>query len=178
MEYLDVLDSRGKMTGQKLPRTDVHSNGSWHKAIHCWLINNKNELLLQKRTLNKETNPGMWDISVAGHMPAGSTPIETVIKEAQEELGLELSPKDIEHLFTIKQQSIHQDGQYLNNEIDEVFLVSCNKQLNDFTLQADEVAAVTWLPLDELQRLIDEKNPTFVAHQEYKKLFTILNKKS
>lgn len=178
MEYIDVIDAQGNLTGERQSRADIHKNGTWHRAVHCWLINSNQELLLQKRTLNKETNAGMWDISIAGHVPAGLTPVEALIKEAQEELGLKLVPENVEHLFTIKQQSIHQGGRYLNNEINDVFLVGCDQKVSDFTLQEDEVAAVVWIPLDLLTQRVVEKDPTLVLHAEYQRLFAILRNKT
>jgi len=71
MEFFDVLDKNGNPTGQVKDRNDVHRDGDWHKAVHIWIINFKGELLIQKRSPNKDTGAGQWDISAAGHMPAG-----------------------------------------------------------------------------------------------------------
>ena len=48
------------------------------------------EILMQKRSLNKDSYPGMYDTSSAGHIPAGCEPLESALRELQEELGLDV----------------------------------------------------------------------------------------
>lgn len=67
MEFLDVLDENGKKTGVVRNRELIYKNGDWHRTVHVWLLNSKNELLIQKRASNKETFPNLWAISIAGH---------------------------------------------------------------------------------------------------------------
>lgn len=55
------LDENGNVTGEKRTRSEVHSKGLWHKAVHIWIVNDKRELILQKRSHEKITNPDMWN---------------------------------------------------------------------------------------------------------------------
>lgn len=57
MEVLDILDKNGNRTGEVKPRKEVHSNGDWHKGFHIWIINSKKELLIQRRSPNKDVYP-------------------------------------------------------------------------------------------------------------------------
>jgi isopentenyl-diphosphate Delta-isomerase len=68
MEMIDILDESGKETGEIESREIVHSKGLWHKTVHVWILNHKGEFLFQKRSMKKETHPGLWDISCAGHV--------------------------------------------------------------------------------------------------------------
>jgi isopentenyl-diphosphate Delta-isomerase len=86
-ELLDVLDSRGRLTGAVKSRGEVHRTGFWHRTVHIWIINGKKQLLLQKRSINKESYPGLWDISAAGHITAGDSIRNAAIRELKEELG-------------------------------------------------------------------------------------------
>lgn len=70
-ELLDVLDENGIKTGEVLPRDVVHKQGLWHRIIVVAIVNEKNEILMQQRSDDKDKNPGMWDISVTGHISAG-----------------------------------------------------------------------------------------------------------
>ena len=79
VEYLDILDENGNKTGEKKPRRDVHSKGYWHKGIHIWIINSKKELLVQRRSANKDVYPNKLYISVAGHPVSGEDEIEGII---------------------------------------------------------------------------------------------------
>lgn len=70
-ELIDVLDENGIKTGKIATRKEVHQKGLWHRCIVVAIINEKNEILLQQRSANKEKNADMWDISVAGHISTG-----------------------------------------------------------------------------------------------------------
>ena len=64
-ELLDVLDSNGIKTGEILPRKEVHKKGLWHRIIVVAIVNEKNEVLIQQRSENKDKNPGMWDTFIS-----------------------------------------------------------------------------------------------------------------
>uniref|UniRef100_A0A0G4FNN3 Nudix hydrolase domain-containing protein n=1 Tax=Chromera velia CCMP2878 TaxID=1169474 RepID=A0A0G4FNN3_9ALVE len=84
-EAMIVSASRQKSRG------DVHRDGEWHRAVHIWLADNDGRVLLQKRSEHKDTHPGMWDVSVAGHIDAGGDPLRSAVREIWEEVGLTLS---------------------------------------------------------------------------------------
>ncbi len=110
MEYLDVLDANGNPTGEKKSRAEIHRNGDWHRVVDVWILNSTQELLLQKRSAEKENNPNLWNISVAGHIASGDSAVPTAIREAQEELGVSFAEKDFAYLFSLTEQSIHRGG--------------------------------------------------------------------
>lgn len=178
MEYLDVLDAEGNPTGQKKLRAEIHRDGDWHRAMDVWILNSKGELLLQKRSPEKENNPNLWNISVAGHIASGDDAVTTAIREAREELGVSFAHKDLEYLFRLPEQSIHRGGAYLNNEWVDVYLATRNLDLSTLCLQKEEVTAVRWIPFRELEKLVSADDKNFVPHDnEYKKLFKILHKR-
>ena len=91
MEYLDILDEHGEPTGKIIERTTAHEKGILHRTSHVWICRKHNsniQILLQKRSRNKDSNPGCYDISSAGHIPAGSDFIDSALRELQEELGI------------------------------------------------------------------------------------------
>lgn len=176
MEYFDVLDEKGNQIGVTKPRTQVHKDGDWHRAVHIWLINSKDELLIQKRSQTKDSYPNMWDISIAGHLLAGQDEISAAIREIQEELGLSFTKKYFQHLFTYKSQKVLNGGTFINNEIDNVYLVHSDVNLSDLKLQEDEVSEIKLIPYKNLEKIIEKKDKTFVPHdEEYKRLFALLN---
>lgn len=75
-EYFDIRDSAGNPTGEVKARSLVHRDGDIHGTSHVWLVrkNKKSgyDVLLQKRSDNKDSFPGCYDISSAGHLPAGA----------------------------------------------------------------------------------------------------------
>ena len=100
-EYFDIVDKNGNLTGKKKLRSLVHRGGDLHKAVHVWILNSENELLIQKRSESKDTYPGHWTFSVGGHVSSGKTSKETVVRETKEELGVEISSDDIDHIFSL-----------------------------------------------------------------------------
>ncbi len=87
-EIFPLVDEDGNIIGQA-SRNQCH-NGSklLHPVIHLHIFNNKGELLLQKRSPNKDIQPNKWDSSVAGHIDLGETPETALHREAFEEVGI------------------------------------------------------------------------------------------
>ena len=68
-EVFDIVDHRDRVIGQA-PRSKVHHLGLLHRAVHILVFNARGELFLQKRSMSKDTFPGAWDSSAAGHLDA------------------------------------------------------------------------------------------------------------
>ena len=100
MEYLDILDENGKRTGQTAPRKEVHSKGLWHKGFQIWIINSKKELLVQRRSKNKDVYPNKLYISIGGHPISGEDEKEGIRREFEEEIGVKLDINKLEYLYT------------------------------------------------------------------------------
>ncbi|RID54770.1 hypothetical protein BRARA_G02065 [Brassica rapa] len=75
-EHFDVLTKSGEKTGVSKPRSEIHRDGDYHRAVHVWIfVESTQELLLQLRSDDKDSWPGQWDISSAGHISAVLHPI-------------------------------------------------------------------------------------------------------
>ena len=90
MEYFDVLTENGEFEGRKETREVCHEKGLWHKAVAMFMINSKDQVLLQKRSANKKLWPNMWDMTAGGHVLAGEFGFEAIIREIKEELGADI----------------------------------------------------------------------------------------
>ncbi|MCF7795355.1 NUDIX domain-containing protein [Patescibacteria group bacterium] len=175
MEYVDIYNSDGTYIGKKTTRDEAHKKGFWHKSAHVWFINSNKELLIQKRSLLMDSHPGQWDISVAGHVSADEEVISSALREVQEEIGLKLKANDLFKIGELKQSS-RREG-YINNEINVVYIVEMDLNINDLVMQAEEVSELKFIPYKELKNIIENNNPDFVAHsKEYKLLFNYMFK--
>jgi mutator protein MutT len=95
-EYFDIINDSCKIIG-KSTRAECHKNKSLaHRVVHVLVFNSKGELFLQKRSMNKDIQPGKWDTSVGGHLNIGETFDQAVCRELKEELGITATVK---HLY-------------------------------------------------------------------------------
>jgi isopentenyldiphosphate isomerase len=152
MERLDVLTPDGRSTGRTKAKPDVHRDGDWHRAAHVWLVTPDGRVLLQRRSATKENWPDLWDISVAGHISAGESAIDSAIREAHEEIGLTLTPDLLTHLGTLRWQAVLNDGAYIENEFHEVFVALLTIDADALVLDPSEVADVVLVRPEEIER--------------------------
>ena len=87
-EFFDIVNDDDVVFGRAL-RHECHGNPSLvHRAVHVLVFNSQgDELLLQKRSLNKDIQPGKWDTSVGGHVDCGESYLAAAVREMDEELG-------------------------------------------------------------------------------------------
>jgi len=145
-ELLDVVDAEDRVIGVKT-RGEIHAQGLMHRAVHILVFNSKGELFLQKRSMNKDENPGQWDSSAAGHVDSGESYIACAIREIEEELGILLDSgpsSGLEFLFHIKPSS--------NNGMEHspVYRYIYDGKLK---LQAAEIDEGKWLNLAQMDVL-------------------------
>jgi isopentenyldiphosphate isomerase len=85
-----VSDDDAQVLGP-VKRKAVHGNPDLvHRAVHVLVISSQGHLLLQKRSLSKDVQPGRWDTSVGGHVGFGQSYEEAARRETLEELGITL----------------------------------------------------------------------------------------
>lgn len=178
MEYLDILDEKGNKTGEKKPRKEVHSKGYWHKGVHIWVINRKGELLVQRRSSNKDVYPNKLYISVAGHPVSGENELEGIKREFLEEIGIELDLDKLDYLFTFSQKVVENGGKFLDNQFYDVYLVEIDLDISKLQLQKEEVSEVKNIYYKDFEKMIENKDSDIVNHpEEWKRLFKILHEK-
>lgn len=162
-EHFDVCGPDGVPTGTTLPRSEVHRQGLWHRSSHLWVVDG-DRVLLQQRHPGKETDPGRWDIAVAGHLSAGQTPLEAIVREAREELGLVLDPGTLTFLGVAPKQYVGPD--FADREWQYQFVTRWSGPLESLVLQADEVVAVRWMRVDAYHQAVAAGDPDYVGRQE------------
>ncbi len=87
-EWFDLVTPEGKVIG-KAPRSAVHGNPNLlHPVVHIHVFNHNGQLFLQKRSRNKDVQPGKWDTAVGGHIHTGEDLHSALQREAAEELGI------------------------------------------------------------------------------------------
>ena len=174
MEYIDIFDENNNPIGEKKEKQQAHEDGNFHRTVHVWIINDKNELLLQKRSATKKTHPNCWDISGAGHIKAGETISDGAIRELKEELGVEIEEKDLQYITTIKSTKSPK-----NMEFQYVYLLRCNKKIEEYIFEDGEVSDVKYIFYKDLEKMVEEKVEGLLIHvEEYKSLFKYITNKN
>jgi isopentenyldiphosphate isomerase len=153
-ELIDILTPQGKPTGKTALKSDAHKNGWFHATVHIWLFTSDKKILLQKRAITKKVFPGLWDISVAGHIGAGEKILESAKREVFEEIGLALQEKDLIKIGTRIHQVSHANG-IKDNEFHHVFIAELKTPIEKLIIQTAEVDAIK---LFDLSILKDTKN--------------------
>jgi len=153
MEVFDVLNEWGEFTGKTATREECHKEGLWHRAVYAFIIDTRGNVLLQKRSANKKLWPNLWDITVGGHVDSGEFGRQALIREAKEELGLEISDDDIKYL--LGSTSINEQGNIVNKHFNECYLITKNVDISEIVLQKEEVEEVKFFSKDELLKRID-----------------------
>lgn len=160
MELLDVLDDNGLKTGITKDKDEIYKTGEWFRSVHIWIVNDNNELLLQKRSLYKTTFPNLWAVSVSGHVMAGETSIQAVIREVKEELDIDINSNQCKYLFTIRRQNIFNNC--INRVYDDVYIVKLNIDVANANIQRTELNEIKYFNLYNLKDMLENYDPRFV----------------
>ena len=154
-ELLDIVDEEGLPTGKTVDRETAHRDGIRHRTSHVWLVRlgpfGEMQVLVQKRAADKDAFPGCWDISSAGHIPAGDDWVASALRELKEELGLEARPEDLVYLGkrSVKHDGVFHGKPFHNRQISAVFVLRCDKRAAEFKIQESEIESVEWTDLDD-----------------------------
>ena len=168
VRYIDIVDEQGIPTGETIERSIAHSKGIRHRTAHIWIvrkINNRYQVLMQKRAMNKESFPGMFDTSSAGHIQAGDEPLESALRELHEELGIQAEPKELEFVgnFRIAYEKEFHGKMFRDNEIAFVYIYSQPVDETKLILQKEELETVEWFDLEQVYASCKNHDSKFCA---------------
>lgn len=154
-EMFDVYTRDGKYMGIKL-KSFCHSSNPqvYHKPVWIWIVNEKGEILVQKRADCKKSSPGLYDMPSAGHVHSGESIIDGCVRETYEELGIRFDA----NRFQFIEEYIYDKSW----ELAQVYLLKVDISECKFRLEHNEVAEVKWLTFEEFKKFIYSKY--FVVH--------------
>jgi isopentenyl-diphosphate delta-isomerase type 1 len=149
-EIFDVVDERDEVIGRET-RREVHRRGLRHRAVHVLIFNPRGEVFLQKRSMSKDTHPGVWDSSASGHLDCGEDYDACAIRELREEIGLDVSscPERV-----LRIEACDDTGQ-------EFVWVYRGEAEGPFTLHPEEIECGEWFAPDHVTCWIEERPQDF-----------------
>lgn len=144
-------------------RNKVHRDGDLHAASHIWIFR-KNpdtgclEVLLQKRADNKDSYPGCFDCSSAGHIGAGEEPMGAALRELGEELGIEADEENLTFLFKEEIDDTHDfyGRTFKNHEIDYIYIYNKPVDISLLHFQESEIQGIEWQDAYEVKKALEK----------------------
>jgi len=153
-DMIDILDPNGDPTGEVLPRKEVHRLGKLHRAVHLYLFNKENDLVLQRRAESADHYPGMLSISVTGHVDAGESSLEAVSRELREELGLNAKGKDFKFLFSSRRDAAL-SATYIDRQINDIYACWIDFDIKNITFDRTEVSEVKCVSISSFEKMVE-----------------------
>jgi isopentenyldiphosphate isomerase len=151
-EIFDVVDERDEVIGKK-SRNEVHRLGLMHRATHVLVFNKRGQVFLQKRSMKKDRQPGLWDSSASGHVDSGEDYDACVVRELREEIGLEVSQAP-RRLFKLAASP--------ETDQEHVWVYRCEAE-GPFHLHPDEIECGSWFEPPEVTRWMKERPEEFAS---------------
>lgn len=149
-EILAIVNEKDEVIG-KATRKEIHENGTLHREVNIFILNSKNELLLQKRK-----DRAIWDFGTSGHFPYNQTYEEAAVREVFEELGIKIKKSEL--IFVAKE--INHSTQIVNNRFAKIFLLKKDFNLNEFNIDKDEILEVKYFNENDLNELLKKETAT------------------
>ena len=142
MEYWDLFNCFGNHVNQRVRRGDPIPAGHYHLAVDIWIVNSKQEFLIQRRASTKRLFPNIW-ATTGGSVLSGETSFQGCIRETKEEIGIDIEPKHA----TVMSRIIG------DNTFWDIWVIRQDFELRQTSLQLEEVSEVKWVSRNEIMRL-------------------------
>lgn len=152
MEIWDLYTKYREKTGREHIRGEQIPEGCYHLVVHVWIRNSKGEYMISQRAANRPTYPLMWEC-VGGSVVKGESSIEGAIREAKEEVGVDLRPEKGKLIFSKIRGEINGKS---CQDIMDVWLFTYDGETKLAEATTDEVAECKWMREEEIRQLFEE----------------------
>lgn len=146
LEIWDLYDQDRNLTGETGVRGEPLPKGKYHLVVHVCIFNSKGEMLIQQRQPFKKGWSNLWDVSVGGSACRGENSTLAAERETLEELGLQLDLSGQRPFLTI----------CFEGGFDDIYLIQQDVEINLLHLQEEEVQAVQWATLEQVEQMMTE----------------------
>lgn len=150
-EYVILVDEQNKVVGTR-PKSSVHQKQTpLHRGFSSFIFNSKKEILLQQRSLNKKTWPGVWSNTCCGHPALNESSVEAAKRRLNFELGMK--PALLQEIFVYRY--CFSRDEIMENEICPV-VVGFSNQIP--VLNSEEVADYKYLDWEKFLQEVNSQN--------------------
>ncbi len=152
MELWDLYTEERELTGKEHIRGEEIPDDMYHLVVHVWIINSKGEYLISQRSANRPTFPLMWEC-VGGSVLKGESSLDGAIREAKEEVGVELLPNNAKLVFSKIRKTVN--GKKFNDIVD-VWLFHYDNEVILKNATTDEVKQTVWMNKKQILDLFEQ----------------------
>lgn len=146
METIDLYDkNKNKLNKTFVRKKDTLLENEYYLLEQAWIVNDEGKILLTQRGLNK-SHGGMWE-ATAGHVKAGETDMEGILREIKEEIGIILKNSDLNFIKSL----------IIKQAILDIWLARKNIKLSDIKLRENETIDVKYVSFEEFKEMYNNK---------------------
>jgi len=139
-ENVILVDKNDTQIGL-MSKLDAHKKGILHRAFSVFVLNNNNEIMLQKRAYNKYHSGGLWTNTCCSHQREGENSIEAGKRRLLEEMGFETELKIITSFI----YKVEFENGLTEHELDYLLI---GKYLKSPVINKQEVADWKWMKIE------------------------------
>jgi isopentenyldiphosphate isomerase len=172
-ELLEVIDEAGSVVCLET-RDRIHHEGLLHREAFVWVCNGHGEVLLQRRAKDKDTNPGLLDVSVGGHIEPGATPLDSALRELEEETGIRALRHDLRYLATVHFRARDTLTGKVNNAWKYFYAYRYHGPANELRLESGKATGLEFCPIIEMIRMPQSKRSEFTPFMFHPQQLRIL----
>lgn len=163
MELWDLYTENRELTGRTHIRDEKLPEGLFHIVVHVWIRNSRGEYLISRRAASRPMFPQMWE-SVGGAVTAGESSLEAALREAREEVGVELDPERGVLVRSVLRRSF---GNFC-----DAWLFEYDGEIDLAQATTDEADRAEWASALRIRQMMDERSfvPTLAYFVELEAL--------
>lgn len=174
-EHVDAAGNLSFIKSGEIEKKEAHVAWAPHLAAHIWIYNSRWEVLLQRRSLKKDSYPGLWDISVAWHIGRWEDLVTGGIREIEEEMGMSVTPADLKMIGIYREDvAMQMHGKpWHNNELNWVFVLQYEGAIDSLKMQEEEVEEIQFVSVEELEKSWNDEEASKLyvpKSQEYREM--------
>lgn len=139
-----------------MEKLEAHEKAVLHRAFSVFVLNDKNEVMLQQRAHHKYHSPLLWTNTCCSHQREGETNIQAGTRRLQEEMGFSTELKELFH-FIYKAPF---DNGLTEHELDHVMIGYYNNEPN---INLDEVESWKWMSIEAIRDDIQTQSENYTV---------------
>lgn len=161
LKKLNIVDEKDKIIGEET-RENIHRHGLLHREVHVWLYNHEGGVLFQKRSLSKDTFPGLLDASVGGHVELNQSYEEAAVQETKEETGILINQKLLTKLGKTRNRNFDKSTGTTNNNFRMVYAYKHEGTTDNLKIEKGRATSLEFWPIRKIMNLSNDDRKKFI----------------